>query len=157
MSGYVQDASSGERLPGAGIFCPETLKGTQSNTYGFFSIQPGSKYKALNVSYVGYKTEQVSISYPKDTFIIIGLHKQQYELGEVLVGAEKTNSLLQRSGEHMLASSQIEKIPMVLGETDILKAYQMLPGVQTGIQGTSGMVVRGSAPGASVPAGLGDP
>ncbi|MBN1926709.1 MAG: carboxypeptidase-like regulatory domain-containing protein, partial [Prolixibacteraceae bacterium] len=147
ISGYVQDASSGERLPGAGIFCPETLKGTQSNTYGFFSIQPGSKCRALNVSYVGYKTEQVSISYPKDTFIIIGLHKQQYELGEVLVGAEKTNSVLQRSGEHMLASSQIEKIPMVLGETDILKAYQMLPGVQTGIQGTSGMVVRGSDPG----------
>jgi len=122
VNGYVQDATSGERLPGAGIFCPETRKGTQSNMYGFFSIQPGLKCSTVNVSYVGYETGQISLNVSKDTFLIIDLHRQHYELGEVLVEAGRTKSLLQRSGEHQLASSQIEKIPVVLGETDLLKA-----------------------------------
>ncbi|MCF8357191.1 MAG: TonB-dependent receptor [Prolixibacteraceae bacterium] len=147
ISGYVQDASSGERLPGAGIYCAETARGTQTNTYGFFSISLSEMNRNIEVSYIGFTAKKIEIAAVKDTFIVVSLNKKQFEIDEVLVSADKTLQSVQRIGKHQLTSSQIEKIPIVLGETDILKAYQMLPGVQTGIQGTSGMVVRGSDPG----------
>jgi len=147
VSGYVQDAASGERLPGAVIYCPVTTKGAQTNHYGFFSLPMNSQSNLIEVSYIGFQTKAVGINGTKDTFLIVNLEKKGLEIDEVIVSSQKTTRSLQRLGQHRLPTSQIEKIPMVLGETDLLKAYQMLPGVQSGIEGTAGMVVRGSDPG----------
>lgn len=147
VSGYVQDISSGERLPGAVIYCPNTSKGTQTNPYGFFTLFLSAESKGIEVSHIGFQSQWIEFNQKHDTSFIVSLAPKDVELGEIVVSAQRETTLIKRMGQHQLASSQIEKIPMVLGEPDLLKAYQMMPGVQSGIEGTSGMVVRGSDPG----------
>ncbi len=147
ISGYVQDNTSGERLPGAVVYCPKTSNGTQTNPYGFFTLMLTPESKGIEVSHIGFQPKWIEFNQTHDTSFIVGLAKRDIEIGEIIVSAQKETKLMKRTGQHQLAPSQIEKIPMVLGETDLMKAYQMLPGVQSGIEGTSGMVVRGSDPG----------
>jgi len=147
ISGYIQDSDSAEKLISANIYNAENYEGTVSNTYGYYSITLPSGDVDINVSYIGYNTETISIQLQKDTIIIINL-SQTVSLKEIEIVAEKQRNIAEESQMSVveIPIAQIKKIPAFLGETDVLKALQLLPGVQSGGEGQSGLYVRGGSP-----------
>lgn len=146
VSGYIENAESGEKLTGAAIYNPEAVNmGTIANTYGYYSITlPEMKLK-LSVSYVGFITQTIKLNLRKDTIINFIL-KPGNQLEEVKIFAKKTEAQKTEMGKIDIPVKTIQKIPALLGEVDVLKAIQLLPGVQSGTEGTSGFYVRGGGP-----------
>jgi hypothetical protein len=101
----------------------------------------------LIFSSLGYNTTQITINQSVDTLFVISLSPNYQELEEVTVTSQEGSYTSARSGLAQIPVSKIEKLPVILGETDILKSYQLLPGVQSTIEGTAGMVIRGGDPG----------
>lgn len=145
ISGYVQDEATGEVLIGANIYNPNSQNGTSTNKYGFFSYTTSKDSVELLVSYVGYQSEKIQLELDKDLELNIGLTPGK-ELGEVVVtGEEPIEEEIQMSTV-TVPIEQIKSMPQILGEVDVLKALQMVPGVQSGTEGTSGLYVRGGGP-----------
>jgi hypothetical protein len=146
VSGYLIDQSSGERLISANVYDTETLKGTTTNSFGFYSITLPKGQKTLTYSFVGFKTIVLPINLVADTSINVGLNLNE-AIEEVTVygeGAKKVQNTEMSVVE--LPASQVQKIPTILGENDLLKVLQLLPGVKSGTEGTSGIYVRGGGP-----------
>ncbi len=143
ISGYIQEATTGERLPGATITVKNTRWGTVSNKYGFFSITLPTENYVVVISYLGYQTETLSINLTKNTPINVHLKEDIKVTSTIDVNA--TPSILETTqmGVVDINSDQIKKIPLLLGEADVLKVIQTLPGVKGGNEGTSGFYVRG--------------
>lgn len=143
ISGYVEDKLSGEKLLGANIYNEYNLTSTTSNTYGFYSITLAEGVVKLVVSFVGYKRYEQDIDLKSDTTVLIKL-LPSIEIEEVKIEAPKreykTRSQLSLIN---VSSKEVNKIPALLGEVDLLKSLQLMPGVQTGTEGSSGLVVRG--------------
>ncbi len=144
ISGYVKEANSQELLLGASIYIPQLKVGTITNSYGFYSITlPQGKYEVV-FSFVGYQTQTVNIdlndNINKDVELAVG-----QELKEVVVKADQSSleSNNVRTSSIQLPMKQINQIPMLLGEKDVLKVIQLMPGVQKGTEGQSGIYVRG--------------
>ncbi len=147
LSGIVVDASSAERLPYSTVFSFENEIGTISNGYGFFSIELPKGENRLSVGFVGYSQIFESLVLEKDTFIIIPLDANLY-LDEVNIYSRRylNKSVSKKLGVEELDADDIKKMPTVFGETDLVKSIQMLPGVQGGSEGFSGLYVRGGGP-----------
>ena len=147
LSGFIYDKSSGEPLLGANIYDAVTYEGTTSNNYGFYSLtlSPGSK--TIIYSFVGYRQEKLNINLTKDTLVNIEL-SPSIELDEVEIKATAIRQKLESSqmSVNELPMKDIKKIPVFFGESDIIKTIQLLPGVQSGNDGTSGLYVRGGGP-----------
>lgn len=147
ISGYVEDAATGEKLINAGIFDASTMKGTISNTYGFFSLTLPQGPVKFTVSFVGYGNFQQEIELNKDITMNIKL-SPTITLNEVVVvdskSKEKVESTQMSAVE--IPIKEIKKLPVLLGEVDVLKIVQLMPGVQSGSEGTSGLYVRGGGP-----------
>ncbi len=147
ISGYIEDAGSGEKLIAANVFDQKSLQGTVSNTYGFYSLTLPAGSVSLLVSYVGYQPVEYSFSLRNDTTITFRL-QQAISLKEVEVVAKKvdrieTNTQMSRVD---VPVKQIEKLPTLMGEVDVLKVLQLLPGVQAGGEGQNGIYIRGGSP-----------
>lgn len=148
VSGYISDAKTGERLIGANIYEPSLKTGATTNTYGFFSVTLSSKDSIrLLVSYVGYQSQVIALFLKKDESININL-EPSVNLGEVVITSSRTEQIQERTQMSRidLPMEKLKTIPMFMGETDILKAIQLLPGVQSGGEGGSGLYVRGGGP-----------
>ncbi len=147
ISGYITDKTSGERLLGATVFDSESGKGTVSNTFGFYSLTVAEKNVVLSASYVGYKNEILKFSLQKDTVINFNLVPDN-SLEEVVLTASKNKKIQEKvqMSKIDVAIQDIEKVPTLLGETDLLKVLQLLPGVQGGTEGLNGLYVRGGSP-----------
>lgn len=147
LSGYIQDADTGEKLIGANIYNKATLKGTTSNTYGFFSLTiPKGEYDFV-FSFVGHKSEERKINLTQNQQLAISL-KASVEIGEVEIKGQRLEQSVestQMSTINMQVKT-IKQIPALLGEVDVIKAIQLLPGVQSGTEGASGLYVRGGGP-----------
>lgn len=148
LSGYIKEKGSRESLAGANIYIVDLRTGTTSNTYGFYSIRlPAGDYE-VRISYVGYKTVSVPVSLFRPTELDISL-EQSTNLSEVIVSDD---ALVRRQAEEVLMSrvelnaAQIQNTPTLMGEKDVLKTLQLLPGVQSGSEGQSGIYVRGGGP-----------
>jgi len=149
ISGYVEDAESGEQLPGANLYAPALGKGTVTNTYGFFSLTLAAQDSLrLVVSYIGFQPTVLDLVLDRDLELTIGLSPAAGELGEVEVVAERTETITNTSqmSQVNVPIAQIKAVPALLGEVDVLKTLQLLPGVQSGSEGTSGLYVRGGGP-----------
>lgn len=144
VNGYVKDYESGEALINAHIFDSRSGTGTITNSYGFFSLPVSGADVELKISYVGYQTKSVAFSCIADTFVTIMLHSKNL-VNEVNVagGLNKSNSLTRTTGKIHITGKELESIPGLLGEKDIFKSLQLLPGIQQGREGTSGLYVRG--------------
>jgi hypothetical protein len=146
ISGYVEDASSGERMVGVNVVAKELSLGTTTNTFGFYSITlPESNFN-FEMSFIGYKVSSQEINLTESLRINIALESEAVELSEItLIGEE---SIIQRTQSSVIEVpvQQIKSMPALLGEVDVLKAIQLLPGVQSGSEGTSGFYVRGGGP-----------
>ena len=143
ISGYIEDSLSGEKLIGASVYNLFNHFGATSNTYGFFSVTFAEGAIKLVVSYVGYKSYEQNITLHADTTIHIRL-SPNLEIGEVKIEATKSENITRSQLSLIKVSNkEINKIPALLGETDVLKSLQLLPGVQAGFEGSSSLIVRG--------------
>ena len=147
ISGYVEDESSGERLIGAAISDSLGRSGTVTNSYGYFNLFITEGSPDLRVSYIGYQTRRLNIGYNKDSTVVIKLSANNV-LQTVEVNAQKQNRIEERvqMSQITIPIEQIKRMPMILGEADVLKALQFLPGVKVGTEGTAGIYVRGGSP-----------
>ncbi len=147
ISGYIEDAATGEKLIGANVFAPKQNKGTTSNTFGFFSLTLPKDSVSLAISYIGYKTDYYELDLNKDIAINFQLADGS-QLNEIVVTAEQGEKIEDKvqMSQIDVPIKQIQKLPALLGEVDILKTLQLLPGVQSGGEGTSGLYVRGGSP-----------
>jgi hypothetical protein len=152
ISGYVKDAANGESLIGATVFIQETASGTITNVYGFYSItlEPGN----YNVEYrfLGYEGISKQVDLTTNQRIDIELSEGGVQLTEVVVTGEPED--INVTGVQMstqkLDIKTIQKLPSFLGEVDIIKSIQTLPGVSTVGEGASGFNVRGGSVGQSL-------
>jgi CarboxypepD_reg-like domain/TonB-dependent Receptor Plug Domain len=147
LSGYVKDASTGERLIGASVFIKELSMGMVTNMYGFYSlsVKPGRYH--IQFSYVGYSILEKEYILDANTHENIELSLEQKEIEEVVVKAEKADANIKRleMSTNKMDIKTIQRIPALMGEVDILKAIQLLPGVQSTSEGTSNFSVRGGS------------
>lgn len=145
LSGYVREKGSQESLISASVSIPEIGKGVYSNAYGFFSISlPPGKYRA-RISYIGYQDRLVTLNLDKDQFLDISL-EPDFSLEEVLILAEEQEEPLRSISTQEIRPDKLEALPMLLGQRDVVKQMQLLPGVQSMNEGISGLVVRGGNP-----------
>ncbi|GJM35357.1 MAG: TonB-dependent receptor [Saprospiraceae bacterium] len=147
ISGYVQDAQTGEKLIGVHVYDLKSMKGSSTNTYGFFSLTLPMDSVQLSASYVGFQTWEHALYLNKDMEFNIELASDvTLEAVEVTADAvEQVEEQVQMS-RISVPVDQIKKLPAFLGENDVLKTLQLLPGVQSGGEGQSGLYVRGGSP-----------
>lgn len=148
ISGYITDSNSGETLINATVHDRNASKGTVSNVYGFYSLTLPKGKTAIKYSYVGYRAIDLNFDLKKDTLINIKLLPST-ELSEVTVYGETRRETDVRGSQMStveIKASQIKNIPTLFGETDVIKALQLLPGVQAGTEGSAGLYVRGGGP-----------
>jgi hypothetical protein len=145
LSGTVSDAKSNESIIGVTIYIPELKTGTTTNEYGFYSITiPKGNYEVL-VSYVSFQTVTENINLEKNTKNNFKLSSIGEQLQEVVITKDKkaTNIRKAEMSINKLSIATIKKMPVVLGEVDVLKSILLLPGVTNAGEGASGFNVRG--------------
>jgi len=147
ISGYVEDSESGEKLISANVFDLASLSGTVSNTYGFYSLSLKKDSIRLEISYIGYQSKTIDLYLNKNIQLNVEL-SPSVTLEQVEIKAERSKRIEEQSQMSLVEVpiQQIKKIPALLGETDVLKALQLLPGVQSGGEGQNGLYVRGGSP-----------
>lgn len=147
ISGYIQDSNTGEKLIGANIYSKADLSGTSSNNYGFFSITLDQGYYDIVFSFVGYRTEIRSFDLYEDIQLNISL-EPSLGIEEVEITATSNSQTVKSTQMSSIDISveSIKSVPALLGEVDVIKAIQLLPGVQSGTEGASGLYVRGGGP-----------
>jgi len=147
ISGYVMDAASKETLIGATVFDKNSGKGCATNSYGFYTLTLDQGQVDLQVSYVGYVQYNQALDLKENISLNFALTTNT-TLDEVVV--EATRATVSARSPQMsvveLPVQQIKSIPTLFGEADVLKAIQLLPGVQNGSEGSAGMYVRGGGP-----------
>lgn len=145
VSGYVKDASNGEGLIGVSVYVREAATGVTTNTYGFYSITlPAGEYEFV-YSYIGYGKVVKKVSLTADQTINVEMGDEGTELNEVTISTKKEDENV-RSIEMSVAKVEmktIRKMPALLGEVDLIRSIQLLPGVTTVGEGASGFNVRG--------------
>lgn len=147
LNGKVTDALTGEDLIGASVYEAGTLTGTTTNNYGFYSLTLPDGNHVISVSYIGYTSRIYELSLKNNVSQNIRLDPAQTVLSEVVVSTERSNMNITSVGMSMekLDIKQIETIPVLLGEKDILKTIQLLPGISSISEGSSGFSVRGGS------------
>ncbi len=148
LSGKVKDQTNGEELPGATILVKELGIGTATNVYGFYSLSMPAGDYTLVISFVGYQTLEKKIRLFNNLTLDAELAPKQEVLKEVVVTDKR--SLDNVTGNEMsvvkIDINTIRQIPALMGEVDLIKAIQLLPGVQTTSEGSTGFSVRGGNP-----------
>lgn len=146
INGYVKDAVTKEALIGATILNVKTKTGTTTNTYGYFTLTlPPADTVQLLVSYQGYGLQTRKIASRENVQLELLLSPAAGTLNEVVVVAGRNNNNVQKPqvGVIDVPVTAIKNLPVLMGERDILKIIQLLPGVQGGQEGTTGFYVRG--------------
>ncbi len=142
ISGYAVDAGTGETLAGVVVRQGNTTNAVVTNRYGFFSIQVASP-AILQGSYIGYEVREIAVGSRRDTVATLLLFEKVAELETVTIRADRETTLNEPLGMISIPVSQLKRVPALFGETDILKALALTPGVSTGNEGTTGLLVRG--------------
>jgi hypothetical protein len=147
VSGYVRVAGSGESVINSSVYEYVNQRGTSTNNFGFYSLTLPEGKTELKFSSVGFKTISISVILRKDTTININLI-ESIELKELTVFADRRETGIR--GSQLSAVEvpvhMIRSVPALLGETDLIKTLQMLPGVQGGTEGSAGFYTRGGGP-----------
>lgn len=146
ISGYILESANGEAIIGAAVTLREPLKGTVTNNYGFYSLTADSGSYDFSVSYTGLQQYSQRISLTKDMKFDVKMEMIQNE--EVIISDKKADENVTdgQMSANRLDMKQVTKIPAFMGEVDVLKTIQLLPGVKGGAEGNSGFYVRGGGP-----------
>lgn len=147
VSGIVKNKSTGETLVAATVkITGNTTLGTSTNSYGFYSVNlPDGTYK-FEISYVGYRsiTKEIIVkSNVKEDFNL----EEDNALNEVVITTTRRNDnvIKAQMGVEKLNIKDIQNVPVLFGEKDVLKTLQLLPGIKSAGEGNSGFYVRGGA------------
>jgi hypothetical protein len=144
VSGYITDAQTGEQLYLANVFEQNSQAGTTSNRFGFFSLSVPESNVILRISFVGYlPVIQLITNLKTDTLLKISMISDN-TLNEIVI---KGNQARDKDLGHIRISTKtLAKLPSLMGEKDVMKSLMILPGVQQGSEGSSGIFVRGGSP-----------
>lgn len=145
LSGYITDVSNGEELIGATVYVVELETGTASNVYGFYSLTIPEGVYTIQVSYIGYETDTRKVDFTSNHTLNFELKPTFSTLEEVVITGEK-DDINVKSAEMGIVKMDIkdlETIPVLFGEKDILKSIQLMPGVSGAGEGSTGFYVRG--------------
>ncbi|SEG14347.1 TonB-dependent receptor [Flavobacterium urumqiense] len=145
LSGIITDANSNETLIGVNIIIPELKTGVTTNEYGFYSITLPQGIYAVQISYLGYQNIDESINLNQNIKNNFKLFSNETALKEVIIIENKTKTDIRKPemSVNKLSISTIKRMPVVLGEVDVLKSILLLPGVTNAGEGASGFNVRG--------------
>jgi len=148
VSGFVTDAGSGERMIDATVYERASFAGTTTNSYGFYSLPLPAGKAELIVSYLGYNPDTVIVQLSRDTVINFSLVMASSEIDAVTITASGRRAKIESTQMSMIdvPVEKFLKLPVIFGEADVLKVIQLLPGVQSGTEGSSGIYVRGGGP-----------
>ena len=149
ISGYITEAGSNEPMVGASVYIPRLKTGTVSNGFGYYSLTIPGDSVTLYFSYVGYEVQSIHFSSPASEVRNVSL-KEGKTLNEVTIIGRidtmpKTAESVQMS-QISIKPSDVKSIPALLGEKDVIKVLQLMPGVQKGSEGSAGLYVRGGGP-----------
>jgi len=148
ISGYIKDASNGEALIGSTVSLRERPgTGTVTNVYGFYSLTLPQGNYTIDFAYLGYETQTKTLSLDKDMTISLELGDQQLELQEIVISGERPEDNFQdvKMSREELKIEKVKSLPALFGEVDVLRTVQLLPGVQSAGEGTTGLFVRGGS------------
>ncbi|HEX5625406.1 MAG TPA: TonB-dependent receptor [Saprospiraceae bacterium] len=148
LSGYVRERDSGESMIGVNLYLENNpAVGTVSNAYGFYSITLPEGRHTLVFSYLGYATERRTITLERDTVMDL-LMVQGVEMQIVEITGENPRQNVESTdmGTVELSMETVKKLPSFMGEVDLMKTLQLLPGVSSASEGTAGIYVRGGGP-----------
>ncbi|RYD70837.1 MAG: TonB-dependent receptor, partial [Sphingobacteriales bacterium] len=148
VSGFIKDAYSGETMIGATLTVKGERKGVSSNQYGFYSITLDSGRYNFTITNVGYLPQNIEINLAADSTLNISMISGAALQQEVIVTARKRDNNVKTAqmGKISLPIEQIKQIPAFLGEVDLLKVVQLLPGIRNAGEGSAGIYVRGGGP-----------
>jgi len=147
ISGTVKDASNGEALIGVSVYIDQLKTGVTTNSYGFYSLNVAPGKYFVSFSYLGYETQKVEVDITQtDQKLNIEMSEEKRLLNEVVVSSDKPDAKNVEQNKMSVVRvdiKEVKKIPLLLGEVDIIKAVQLLPGVQAAGDGSSNLIVRG--------------
>lgn len=147
ISGTIKDKANGETLIGVAIGVKDTPQGTSTNEYGFFSLTLPTGNYVIVANSVGYKKQEFTIQLTQNQILDVEMESEAFEIEEVtLVGKEDEPDRNVRSTEmsmNKLEMKTIQKVPALLGEVDVMRTLQTMPGVSTVGEGSQGFNVRG--------------
>lgn len=148
ISGFIKDADSGEELIGATIAISGTSTGASTNIYGFYSLSLDKGSYKLTISYIGYQAKELEIDLQENETINIELGTGAMQMEEVVVKSQNENAIMESTGvgTTRINIKKLETLPVFMGEKDILKSIQLLPGVSSTSEGGTGLTVRGGKP-----------
>lgn len=147
ISGYIRDAENGESIIGATVYVPEVSKGAITNIYGFYSLSLPAGVYTVQYSYIGHQTSSMTVAFDRDQTIDLELSVKALEMDELVVTSSKMDEHVTeiKMSTEKLDIKQISSIPALFGEVDVVRSVQLLPGVQSAGEGTTGVLVRGGS------------
>ncbi len=146
VSGYVEDSITGERIIGAYVIDSISKEITFTNDYGYFALNIGGEDMALRASYIGSSSDIISLTSRRDTMLILKLSVSKNIEEVVVLSNQYKNSVGSPLGQSIIPVKSLLAMP-ALGEPDLLKSIQNQPGIKGGVEGSSGIFVRGSGGG----------
>ena len=146
LSGYLKDAETGEALIGGRIYIDSLKIGVVSNIYGFYSLTLPNGTHDVMFSFIGKEPIKTRVILDQNIELAINLKDNSNTLTEVVVTGEKKQQESTEMSTVTLSMEKVKTLPVLLGEKDIIKTLQLLPGVQSGSEGSSGIYVRGGGP-----------
>lgn len=147
LSGYLKDKKSGETLIGATVYVKETRQGISTNPYGFYSLTLPKGDYTVAISFMGYNKIEKKISLTKNTTMDEELENESIQMNEVVVTSTRKDQNVSGTtmGMARLDPRKLSSLPVLMGESDIMKSMQLMPGVQSTSEGSSGFSVRGGS------------
>jgi outer membrane receptor protein involved in Fe transport len=148
ISGYIRDSLSSETLIGATLTVKGQSRGVSTNQYGFYSLTLAEGSYTITCSFVGYESREVTVELSGNAQLNVALRPRTMQQNEVVVYSKRRDANVKNAqmGKVDLQVSQIKGIPALMGEVDILKTVQLLPGVRNAGEGNTGFYVRGGGP-----------
>ena len=145
LSGYVKDASSGEPLIGAVVFTDDMSVGVSANEFGWYSLQVAKGDYLIKCSYSGYTTDSLRVSLQDNAKhdFLLSEDRNVLEAAKIFSRSKQEAIALPQLGKESVDAGLIKKLPALMGEVDIIRVIQMMPGVQTPSEASTGFSVRG--------------
>ena len=147
VNGFIQDKESSERLSGCSVVDSASKRGVVTNAFGYFSISLDEGYHKILFSYIGYASHSARVNVREDTTIVVRLSSQPIKVGEVNVIGSRAETKLStpQMATMNLNNQEVRSLPAFLGEVDVMRAIQTLPGIQAANERSTGISVRGGS------------
>ncbi len=147
INGYVENSKSSERLIGCVVMDSSGRRGITTNAFGYFNLTLAEGFHSVSFIYLGYTNKSIVFFLQKDTSVVIKLTEAPIELNEVKVINSRSEEILSRpqSGLINISNKDVKKLPSLLGEPDVMRAVQILPGIQAANERSTGISVRGGS------------